>query len=389
MKKSKVILLLAAVMTATLIGCGDKGADSVSNQVVEEITINPVSTDLSADAAGENAEEAVEEETDVCPEGMYASELTGEYIDESLKDQRPIAVMVDNELTALPHYGLNDADIVYELMNSTMNGRISRFMVIKKDWKNIEQLGSVRSVRPSNFLIACEYNAIIIHDGGPFYINDFISRPYIDNLSGGFARYSNGKAQEYTEYVTSETYNNPTTGKSYPGLKDRVTQAKYSETYNSYYVGPHFSFVRSDIDLSSVDGSKKAENVDLSKGFPHNSSKLKYNADSKLYEYSEYGDPHIDPLDNNNVLAFKNVILMSVDFSQLDEHGYLAYHNIGEGDGYYIVNGNAIPIKWSKEQDLAITQYTNAKTGEPIDLQAGKTYIAFIPGDSWSGIVVE
>ena len=30
------------------------------------------------------------------------------------KDQRPIAVMVDNERTALPHFGTADADVVYE-----------------------------------------------------------------------------------------------------------------------------------------------------------------------------------------------------------------------------------------------------------------------------------
>ena len=63
---------------------------------------------------------------------MYRSELTNELIDESLKNQRPIAVMVDNESIALPHYGLSQADVVYEMMNSTLNGRITRFMVLVK-----------------------------------------------------------------------------------------------------------------------------------------------------------------------------------------------------------------------------------------------------------------
>lgn len=385
MKKSRVMLLIAA-MAIALIGCGSKDEASVSNAVVEEITIAPVTADISEQPS---EEQPAEEEYEKVPEGMYASELTGEYIDEALKNQRPIAVMVDNELTALPHYGVNNADIVYELMNSTANGRITRLMVYVKDWKNIEQLGSVRSIRPSNYLIAYEYNAITIHDGGPFYINDFVARKNTCDLSGGFARFSNGKSSEFTEYVTSESYHNPTTGKSFPGLIDRVDQATFGENYDDYYVGPHFTFERKDIDLSAQSDSKKAENVDLSNGFPHNKSKLLYNADTKLYEYNEYGDPHIDPLDNNNVLAFKNVILMSVDFSQLDEHGYLAYHNIGSGDGYYIVNGNAIPITWEKTQDMALTTYTNKSTGELINLQVGKTYIAFIPSDSWSKIVVE
>ena len=75
-----------------------------------------------------------EEEEEAAPEGMCYSELTHELISMDLKEQRPIAVMVDNESIALPHYGLSKADVVYEMMNSTENGRITRFMVLVKDW---------------------------------------------------------------------------------------------------------------------------------------------------------------------------------------------------------------------------------------------------------------
>lgn len=101
--------------------------------------------------AGTESTEAETESEEVLPEGMYRSELTNELIDESLKNQRPIAVMVDNESIALPHYGLSQADVVYEMMNSTLNGRITRFMVLVKDWENIKQLGSIRSVRPTEY----------------------------------------------------------------------------------------------------------------------------------------------------------------------------------------------------------------------------------------------
>ncbi len=56
------------------------------------------------------------------------SELTGLEISDALVNQRPVAVMVDNEKTALKHYGTGEADIVYEMMNSTANGRITRFI---------------------------------------------------------------------------------------------------------------------------------------------------------------------------------------------------------------------------------------------------------------------
>ena len=97
MKKRLLLLLAAFAMVASLTACGGK-ENAVEDVVVEF----------------EGEEEPVEEEPGVeeivVPEGFYRSELTNEIISEELKDQRPIAVMVDNESIALPHYGLTQAD---------------------------------------------------------------------------------------------------------------------------------------------------------------------------------------------------------------------------------------------------------------------------------------
>ena len=45
----------------------------------------------------------------------------------------------------------SQADIIYEMMNSTLNDHITRFMVLVKDYDSIKQLGSVRSVRPVSY----------------------------------------------------------------------------------------------------------------------------------------------------------------------------------------------------------------------------------------------
>ena len=381
MKKYRFLVAALALTMVVTAGCGKK-----DKKGEPESSVAPI--DLTVASAAEEVVDQTPTPGEVAPEGMYRSELTNEWIDEELKDQRPIAVMVDNEKTALPHYGLNDADVVYELMNSTMNGRITRFMVVMKDWKNIEQLGSVRSTRPTNVMLAAEDNAILIHDGGPFYINDYLAKKYNNNLSGGFARFSNGKSSEFTEYVTSDTYKNPTTGKTYDGLVDRVSKAGYSETYNDYYPGQHFEFYEGELDLSTLADSFDAKDVELP--FTHNSSELHYNDTTKTYDYSEYGSEHVDPLDDNKVLSFKNVILQKCSFSQLDDHGYLIYNVLTEdADGYYLTDGKAIPITWSKLQENAVTVFCNAKTGEQIQLNTGKTYIALVPADSWDKVVIK
>ncbi|MBQ0000086.1 MAG: DUF3048 domain-containing protein [Clostridiales bacterium] len=319
---------------------------------------------------------------------QYRSELTNEWIDSSLKDQRPVAITVDNEVIALDHFGSNQADICYEIMNSTANGRVTRLMYVVKDWENLEQFGSIRSARPTNFMLAAEYNAMLVHDGGPFYINDYVAKNYTNNLSGGFARFSNGKDTEFTEYVTSQPYTNPKTGSSYAGLIDRVAQAGYSRTYTDLYEGPHFSF--SDFEFTLDDAADAVDAMLISLPFPHNESKLAYNFETGTYDYYEYGKAHLDALDGM-ISTYKNVILQDCDFTLLDENGYMVYNLTTSAvhDGYYLTNGKAIPITWSKDTESGITAYKNAATGEPLMLNTGKTYIAIIPSDSFASLSIQ
>ena len=395
MKKKIMMLLCAALSIVLAIGCGDASGEETVSVVGngEEVSQaapegGPEVIDLDI-AGGETAavSENVAEPEDENHDGMYRSELTNEWIDEAYRDQRPVAVMVDNEKTALPHFGVNSADIVYEIMNSTENDRVTRLMVIKKDWQNITQFGSVRSVRPTNFMLAVEYNAIILHDGGPFYIDEYVARPYTNNLSGGFARFSNGKATEFTEYITYDDYTNPTTGKSYDGLRDRLAASGYSTTYNEWYPGPHFNFSNEEFTLDGYDNVKDVIEVDFP--FPHNHSKLFYNTETCTYDYYEYGMYHVDPLDNDNVTSFKNVIIYSCPFTQLDANGYLVYNIVNSGEGWYLTNGKAVPISWSKADEQYLTEFTNKATGEPILMNTGTTYIAVVPSDVWGEMIMK
>ena len=219
MKKKLLVLVLSLSMVAAMMtGCGKEEAASEAEETVS-VAVEPIPEEPVEEEPEE--EEPVEEEiVDEVPEGMYRSELTNEPIDEALKNQRPIAVMVDNESLALPHFGLSEADVVYELMNSTLNGRITRLMCLVKDWGAIEQMGSIRSVRPTNILLAAEWNAVLCHDGGPFYIDPYLAADYAAHFSGLFSRVKNGKSTEYTEYIL-------------PGDLDKAfANSDYSKEYN-------------------------------------------------------------------------------------------------------------------------------------------------------------
>ncbi len=369
MKKITLLLLLSSLLACTaLIGCGSSE---------EEEVVAPAVTDVSEEEPEEETEEeeeVVEEET---REGMYRSELTNEWIDESLQSQRPVAIMVDNEKTALYHYGLTQADIVYEMMNSTANGEITRFMAIVKDYASITQFGSIRSVRPTNFMIAPEYNAIVIHDGGPYYIDAFLSNAWVDHLSGGFSRINNGKSREFTEYVT--------TGE----IEDRIEAAGIDVNYNEYYQGTHWLFASESnpVDLGESSDSIDCTLVDLP--FDHNGSQLDYDEESGTYLYSEYGMAHIDLANDNAQLAFTNVILQSASVTQYDSNGYMQFNIIDEsGEGYYITGGKAIPVTWEKGHDMDPTTFYDMD-GNEITLNTGKTYVGLVSSSRWDELVLE
>lgn len=369
MRKRLLLLLTLSVMAVSAAACG--GNEEPTDDV---IAIEDEGEDVPADDVADG-DPVVE---DVVPEGYYRSELTNEIISEELKDQRPIAVMVDNESLALPHYGLTQADVVYELMNSKLNGEITRFMALVKDWGAIEQFGSVRSLRPTNILLANEWNAIICHDGGPFHINAYLALDATDHISGVFGRVNNGKSREYTEYI----------------LKGEVAKYAAEEnietTYNEYYPGPHYQFATEaapqKLDETYPLAAKSAVFVDLP--FGHNGSELKYNEEDGLYYYSEYGSPHLDAQNDNKQLAFKNLIIQKVSYNVLDDEGYLIFNCIGGGDAIYMTNGKRVSVAWTKNSDTDPTRYYDNE-GNEITLNTGKTYVAFVADQRWDELVIE
>ena len=309
--------------------------------------------------------------------GLYFSELTGEPISTTIQDQRPIAVMIDNDQRALPHYSLSEADVVYELVNSLVNNRITRLMAVYKDWGNLEMVGNIRSVRPTNILLAQEWEAVICHDGGPYYINDYLSR-YNYSFSGTFSRVNNGKATEFTEYILSGD------------LLSNFASKGYSTTYSTDLSEQeaHFNFAAygEEVNLAGEYGAVTAADVDLP--FYNTQSELKYNAETQTYDYYEFGELAVDG-QTGEVITFKNVLILNCSYSVYDSNGYFIYNCItGLDVGWYCTNGVAIPILWNKLSESGNTNYYDS-IGVPLTVNTGKTYIALVPNDTWDEVTLK
>ncbi|MBR3575982.1 MAG: DUF3048 domain-containing protein, partial [Clostridia bacterium] len=91
----------------------------------------------------------------ITPEATFYSEITS-------SKERPIAVMIDNdEESARPQAGLEDAYLVYEI---TVEGAATRFMALFKNY-DVAKVGPVRSARHYFLDYALENDAIYTHAG--------------------------------------------------------------------------------------------------------------------------------------------------------------------------------------------------------------------------------
>lgn len=305
----------------------------------------------------------------------YKSELTGLQIGDDYRDIRPIAVMIDNEQKALPHSSAASADIVYEMMNSTANGRITRLMCIYKMYNVLRQIGSIRSVRPTHIPIAAEYNAILIHEGGPeIYISTPLNQPWISDIDGGFSRLQNNKALEFTEFIVKGE------------VEQRAKKSRVSLYYNNYKPNrdSHFSFSKSEY----LPMGSPVSVIDMSAAYPHTRSKLIFNPTTQTYDYLAYDELQAD-YDTGEVMTFKNVILQFTSFRELDANGYMQYDIFGYGEGMYLSNGLCVPVRWEKWGATDITRFYEPDSNKEIEINPGKTYINIYPKEFFNSLLLQ
>ena len=373
--------MLGLAATLVFAGCGSK--DEEATEEATEAAAQAPAMVMQEVQPDQEAAAPEEEETDVPPDGMVANPLTGEWIDASLEDQRPIAVMVDDEKTALPHFGVSEADVIYEIMNSTQNDGVTRFMCMFKDYDSVKQIGSIRSTRPTNLQTFTEWNAVLCHDGGPLYNDMFYSNDYVERFSGTFSRVNNGKPREFTEYALEGD------------VDKNFKNTGYSTTYNEYYRGDHYKFATraNPNTLDQYSSAQPAKKITLA--FHHNNPWLEYNEDEGVYYYFQYGDKEVDAGNGNQQVCFKNLLIQGARLEKLDDHGYMFLHTNDSDysddekrEGWYITNGKAIKVTWTKMDDTYPTKYFD-ENGDEIKINVGKTYVAIMPKEDFEDTKIE
>lgn len=372
MKKIKIVFLAALTATLMFTGCGSKA----TQEPVEQATVEkPVETTVEEP----KAEESVEDQ-EVLPEGKKRSALTNEIEDETIANTRPIAIMLPTDKAAQPQYGIGDAGILYECMEE---GNMSRQMAIIEDWQNISQLGNVRSSRDYYVYWALEWDSILVHFGGPYYLADIVSRSDVNNITGCAVNNTSTSPGAGAFYRTTDKqapHNAYTSGTK---LLEAMQTLEYSiEHRDEYYEEGHFTFAKADEPntLEGASGVLDATSVDLAPAFPYTQSALEYNTTEGLYYKTLYGSAQKDG-GTGEQLKFENIIVQFTYHETRDAKGYLAFGCVDdEYDGYFITEGKAIHVNWKKTSDYDATRYYD-DNGNEIELNTGKTYIAVVEHD--------
>lgn len=293
------------------------------------------------------------------------SKLTGQQISDKLVNKRPVAVMYNNIINAMPHSGIDSASVLYE---APVEGGITRIMAMFEDYSKLKKIGSVRSCRIYYCYFALEWDAIYCHYGQSKYALDFLKSEKIDNIGALNA--------ESGYYRTSDRVAPHNCFTSAKGINNSIKKLEYRKKYKSDYEA-HFDFAK-DNEKIVLDSTQIAKKVEL--GYVINKPWFEYNeADGQYYRY-QYGEKHIDD-QNNNQLHCSNIIIQCVDATLYPDGKSLDMTLTGTGKGWFVTNGKAEEITWSKEEKLGKTKYFD-KNGQEIVLNQGKTWICVVQNES-------
>lgn len=354
MKKKLVMLLSLMLIAAMLPGCSKKEEEPADVVTEQEPQV----------------EEPEEPEPEVeIPENQNL--LTGlpDLSDEAI-GKRPVAVMVNNVPDAMPQYGVEEADIIFEI---PVEGDQTRFMALYADYTKVPKVCAIRSCRAYFPAISQGFDAFYVNWGIDETMGDYIAALGLDQYDGMYNpgdlfgrdqdRLNSGYALEHTAYFDGTKF------ASYVESEGTRTELQDDKKGTAF----QFNGLEEQIKPSGGDCSR----VDID--FGAQTASLIYDEQTKTYKKENTGEPQIDG-NTGNQLAFTNVIVLETSITVRDEVGHKDVDwSGGENSvGYYISNGGMQKISWYKQENNEQDRlHLYDEDGNELSINRGKSYIAF------------
>lgn len=364
------ILLCAGLLTVLLAasGCSKKYEEaSATTASVEESETAKKETEpvvvLETETEKETEPEEPEERVEV--DGKIRSYLTGEMVDVTKANRRPLAIMMSNDKQSLPQYGINRAGVVYE---APVEGDMNRYMALIEDYDDLERIGSVRSCRTYYTYFAKEFDAVYAHFGQSNFAVPYLKN--VDNINGieGI-----GSTAFYRSKDKKAPHNAYSSGSR---IKTAIEKLGYRTAYADSYEG-HYQFARGSKQVL-LEGGEDAYKV--IPGYPMNNPWFEYQEDDGLYYRFQYGDRHKG---DEGQIAVKNIIFQYVEYGHYATTPYLNINVHTGHEGLFFTNGKYEKITWKKDGEFGVTHYYDMD-GTEITLNKGKTWVCIIQTDRYN-----
>ena len=285
--------------------------------------------------------------------------------------RRPLNVRMPNDPNARPQFGLNKADIVFDLI---VEGGVTRFAAIFQS-KDADVVGPVRSYRFSDIHITQMLRGALVSSGSTVEEHDAVTASIkAGNLLSVDAERD---AKPYYRLASRPAPNNLFTGT--PADRDAVSRAGGGTVVDV----PSFSFLPPGGGLSTggLAGAVAATKV----GVPFQgvwASSFSWDVAANGYRRSQGGAQTVDGDGSGPILA-KNVIVMTTDIWQtsvvedsLGSRG-LEYRMTGGGPASVFRDGLRIDGTWRRDGALDMFTFWDS-AGKEILLEPGQSWIHFI-----------
>ncbi len=272
---------------------------------------------------------------------------------------RPFAVVVNNSPVAVKvQQGLQKAYMVYEI---PVEGNLTRLLAFYKDIDDLK-IGTIRSARHNFLDFAFEQDAIFVHWGWSHYAKKDISNLNVNNLNG----------LSDSSFWRENPMNLATEHTGYTSLAKSRELAKAKGYFLTTDKGLVLTYDGNEINLDSMENAILASKVVIPSSATLNTT-YEYDNVNKVYKRFVNGEAHID-FETKIQNTAKNIIIEKINTKLASDNYYWDLTTTGTGEGLYITNGYAVPIKWSKENRNAKTVYSYLN-GEVIKVNDGNTYI--------------
>lgn len=280
--------------------------------------------------------------------------------------QRPFAVMINNHPKARPQTGLNEADIVYEVL---AEGYITRFLAIyQSEFPKV--LGPIRSARDYYINLSKGYDSIYVAYGGSPEALKMLDDGVTDFING--IKLINGKQSFEDDHFYFRSKIRKAPHNVYITSGNLVKGAKAHQYKINQEVKPIPFLTKEQIEV--IQGEAATEFRITYSDTYHSSVRYLYNeAKEKYLRFN--GEKQTVDFETEQPLMLDNILIIETPHKVIDNAGRRNINLQKGGKGYLMQKGVYQEIEW-KNIDGRILPF---KEGQAVPFVPGKTWINIVP----------